>query len=173
MLLVLAVMVVGADAPSAGAQAAKIGVIDLQRVVVQSKKGQGVLEKLQAERQAKQREIDAEDGKIRKMEAELEKQASVLSVPARKEREKTIKDRARDLRRKVEDLNREFAERERGLQGELIKEIAQVVAVYGEENGFFLIMEVRAGGVMYGAPAADVTKDVIAAYDAGKGLEKK
>jgi outer membrane protein len=173
LLLGLAMIFVGADAPPVGAQAAKIGLVDLQRVVVESKKGQGVLAKLQAERGAKQKEIDGEDEKIRKMEADLAKQASVLSEAARKEREKAIRDRALALRRKVEDLSREFTEREREIRNRLILEIAEVVAAYGKENGFLLIMEVRAGGVMYGAPTADVTKEAIAAYDARKDSGKK
>lgn len=168
LLLGLAVIFAGADARPAGAQAAKIGLVDLQRVVVESKKGQEVLAKLNAERGAKQKEVDSEDEKIRKMEADLAKQASVLSEAARKEREKGIRERALTLRRKVEDLNREFTEREREIRGRLIREIAEVVAAYGKENGFLLIMEVRAGGVMYGSPTADVTKEAIAAYDGKK-----
>lgn len=173
MVLGLAVIFVGADAPPVGAQAPKIGLVDLQRVAVESKTGAVLLDKVRGERAAKQREIDAEDKKIRKMEADLEKQASVLSEAAKKEREKAILDRARDLRRRVEDLNREFTEKERELRNRMVLEIAEVVAAYGKENGFLLIMEVRAGGVMYRAPAADVTKEVIAAYDARTGSGKK
>lgn len=167
-LLVAVGMFVGANTPPLEAQSARIGLIDLQRVVVESKRGQEFLAKLRAEREAQQEKIDAEDGKIRKMEADFEKQRSVLSENARKEREKDIRQKTLDLRRKVEDLNREFSERDRELRGRLIQEIAQVVATYGEENGFLLIMEVRAGGVMYGNAAADVTKEVIAAYDGKK-----
>lgn len=173
LLLGLAVIFSGVDARPVEAQAAKIGLVDLQRVVVESKKGQSVLAKLKAERAAKQKEIDGEDGKIRKMETDLAKQASVLSEAARKEREKGIRERALALRRKVEDLNREFAEREREIRSHLIREIAEAVAAYGKENGFLLIMEVRAGGVMYGSPTADVTKEAIAAYDARKDSGKK
>lgn len=168
LLLVSVFMFAGASAPAAEAQAAKIGFVDLQRVVVESKKGQDLLAKLRSGREGKQKEVDAEEEKIRKMEGDLEKQRSVLSEAARKDREKAVLDRARELRRKVEDLNREFGEKERELQNQLIREIAGVVATYGEKNGYLLIMERRAGGVMYGNPTADVTKEVIAAYDGQK-----
>ncbi len=167
-LLVLAGSLMGANAPPVEAQAPKIGLVDLQRVVVESKRGQEFLAKLKTEREAKQKEIDAEDGKIRKLEGEFEKQRPVLSEDARKEREKAIRQKALELRRKVEDLNREFADREREIRGILIQEVAEVVAAFGEQNGFLLIMEVRAGGVMYGNPSADVTKEVIAAYNGKK-----
>jgi len=172
-LVVLAVIFVGADATPLRAQEGKIGLVDLQGVIVQSKRGQEVLAKLQTEREAKQREIDADEKKIRKMEADLEKQRSVLSELAVQEREKAIRSLARDLRRTVDDFNREFGERERGLRGQLLKEISAVVRSYGKENGYLLIMEIRAGGVMYGNEAANVTKGVVAAYDASVGSGKK
>ena len=98
---------------------------------------------------------------------------SVLSELAVQEREKAIRSLARDLRRTVDDFNREFGERERGLRGQLLKEISAVVRSYGKENGYLLIMEIRAGGVMYGNEAANVTKGVVAAYDASVGSGKK
>lgn len=172
-LLILAGVFLGADAPPLGAQTVKLGFVDLQKVLVESQRGRDVLAKLRAEREAKQREIDAQEKEIRQMEADLEKQRSVLSEIARKEREREIRKRRRDLGRVVEDLNRDFSERERELRDGLIREIATVVSAYGKKQGYLLILEVRAGGVMYGNDAADLTNEVIAAYDASKGSTKR
>ncbi len=173
MLLTLAVVFVGTGATPLGAQVAKIGLVDLQRVMVESKRGQQVLAKLKEERDAKQREIDEKEKEIRQMEANLEKQREALSETARKQRERTIRRRQRDLRRAVEDINRDFSEEERDLRDRLIKEIATVVRSYGKENGYVLIMEVRAGGVMYGSEAVDLSKEVTAAYDASVSSKKE
>lgn len=173
MLLALAVGFVGTTAVTMEAQEAKIGFINLQKVLLESKKGQAVLAKLQAEKEAKQKEIDAQEKKIRQMEADFEKKRSVLSDAARKERERAIRKQRRDLRRTVDDLNRDFTERERDIRDGLIKEVAAVVKSYGEKNGYLLIMEVRAGGLMYGNKAADLSEEVTAAYDATVGSGKK
>ncbi len=69
----------------------------------------------------------------------------------------------------MEDLNRSFGERERDLQQRLIQEVAIVVSALGKEKGYFMIMEKRLSGVMYGSEAADLTDEVIAAYDASAG----
>jgi len=172
-LLVLATVFVGADVTTLGAQTGKIGLVDVQKVLVVSKKGQDVLEKLQVEKEAKQGEIDAQEKKIRQMEKDLEKQRSVLSEDARREREREIRKRTRALRRMVEDLNRDFTERGRDLRARLVREIAEVVRTYGKKNGYVLIIEVREGGVMYGSETADLTKALIDAYDASVGSGKK
>lgn len=163
----------GAGAPPVKAQGAKIGFVDLQRVVIESRRGRDLLSKLQAERDVKQREIEAQEKKIRKMEADLEKQRSVLSENAMKDREREIRNQQRDLRRVVEDLNREFSERQRDLQAQLVQEVATVVRSYGKEKGYLLIMEVRSGGVMYGNEAADLTTAIIARFDASKGSSRR
>lgn len=168
-VLVLAGVLVGVGVIPGGAQTAKIGFVNIQRVVVGSKRGQEVLAKLQGEKDAKQREIEAEERKVLQLEADLEKQRSVLSEEAKKERERTIRDRRRDLRRTVEDLNRSFGEREQDLQQQLLREVTEVVRTYGKEKGYLLILEVRAAGVMYGSEGADLTDEVIAAYDASVG----
>ncbi|MFQ5655969.1 MAG: OmpH family outer membrane protein [Candidatus Methylomirabilales bacterium] len=174
MLLLATVSVfLGVDAPPVTAQTAKIGFVDLQRVLVESQRGRDILSKLQVERDAKQREIEAEEKQIRQMEADLEKKRSVLSEAARKEKERDIRKRQRVLRRTVEDLNREFSERERELRDQLIKEVADVVRKYGKEKGYLLIMEVRMGGVLYGSDAGDVTKEVITLYDTSRGSSKR
>jgi outer membrane protein len=167
-LLVLGLMAsfVGSDWVPAAAQSAKIGFVDLQKVVLESKRGKEAVTKLQAEKDAKQREVDAQEKKIRQMEADLEKQRSVLSEAARKERERTIRNAKVELKRTVDDLNRDFVERERDLRDRLIREVAEVVKAYGQKNGYTLIMEARAGGVMYGSDQADLSKEILAAYDA-------
>ena len=168
-VLVLAGAFVGVGVIPGRAQTVKIGFVNIQRVVVGSKRGQEILSKLQAEKDAKQREIEGEEKKVRQMEADLEKQRSVLSEEAKKERERAIRDRRRDLRRTVDDLNRSFGEREQDIQQQLLREVTEVVRTYGKEKGYLMILEVRAGGVMYGDDAANLTNDVIAAYDASGG----
>ncbi len=165
-LLVVAGIFLGADLAAVDAQEVKVGFVDLQRVLVGSQRGQDVLAKLRAQKEAKQREVEAEEKEIRQMEADLEKQRSVLSEAARRERDREIRKRRRNLGRTVEDLNRDFGEEERDLRDQLIREISTVVRKYGKEKGYLLIMEARAGGVMYGNDAADLTNEMIAAYDA-------
>ncbi len=172
-LLVLATLFCGVDVAPVGAEAVKIGLVDLQRVLVESKKGKEPLAKLKADMDAKNRDLEAQEKRVRQMEADLEKQQSVLSEAARKEKQKAIQKAQVDLSRTVDDLKREFGERERELRQRLVREVATVVQEYGKKNGYVLIMEMRAAGVMYSSDGADISKEIIAAYEGGGGSQKK
>ncbi len=172
-LLVLITLFFGVDGAPVGAEAVKIGLVDLQKVLVESKKGREPLTKLKADMDAKNRDLDAQEKKIRQMVADLEKQQSVLSEAARKDKEKVIQKAKVDLNRTAEDLNREFGERERDVRQQLVREVTTVVQDYGKKNGYVLIIEVRAAGVMYSSEGADISKEIIAAYDGGGGSQKK
>jgi outer membrane protein len=171
-LLVLVTLFFGLGGPPAGAEAIKIGLVDLQKVLVESKKGREPLTRLKADMDAKNRDLETQEKKIRQMVADLEKQQSVLSESARKEKEKTIQKAKVDLNRTAEDLNREFGDRERDVRQRLVREVTSVVQDYGKKNGYVLIIEVRAAGVMYSSEGADISKEIIAAYDGG-GAPKK
>ncbi|MGH7423766.1 MAG: OmpH family outer membrane protein [Candidatus Methylomirabilales bacterium] len=172
-LLVLVTLFFGVNGAPVGAEAVKIGLVDLQKVLVESKKGKEPLAKLKADMDAKNRDLDAQEKKIRQMVADLEKQQSVLSDAARKDKEKAIQKAKVDLNRTAEDLNREFGEREREVRQQLVREVTTVVQDYGKKNGYVLIIEVRAAGVMYSSEGADISKEIIAAYDGGAGSQKK
>jgi len=172
-LLVLVTLFFGVDGAPVGAEAVKIGLVDLQKVLVESKKGREPLAKLKADMDAKNRDLDAQEKKIRQMVADLEKQQGVLNEAARKDKEKAIQKAKVDLNRTAEDLNREFGERERDVRQRLVREVTTVVQDYGKKNGYVLIIEVRAAGVMYSSEGADISKEIIAAYDGGGGSQKK
>ncbi|MGH7478024.1 MAG: OmpH family outer membrane protein [Candidatus Methylomirabilales bacterium] len=172
-LLVLITLFFGVDGAPVGAEAVKIGLVDLQKVLVESKKGREPLTKLKADMDAKNRDLDVQEQKIRQMVADLEKQQGVLSEAARKDKEKAIQKAKVDLNRIAEDLNREFGERERDVRQRLVREVTTVVQDYGKKNGYVLIIEVRAAGVMYSSEGADISKEIIAAYDGGGGSQKQ
>src|SRR3970040_21418 len=172
-LLVLVTLFFGVDGSPVGAEAVKIGLVDLQKVLVESNKGREPLAKLKADMDAKNRDLDAQEKKIRQMVADLEKQQGVLSEAARKDKEKAIQKAKVDLNRTAEDLNREFGERERDVRQRLVREVTTVVQDYGKKNGYRLIIGVRAAGVMYSSEGADISKEIIAAYDGGGGVQEK
>src|SRR3972149_11311699 len=94
--------------------AVKLGFVDIQAVISQSKEGQGARNKGAAEAAEKQKEIGLKEAEHKRMDAELQKQAPVLSDAAKKDREEDIRRKLRDLKRLTEDFNRDLAKRESG-----------------------------------------------------------
>ena len=146
--------------------AVKVGFVDIQVVISQSKEGQAARGKVAAEAAEKQKEIGAKEAEIKQMDAELQKQTPILSDAAKKDREEEIRRKLRDLKRMTEDFNRDLAKRETELINDLLRDVSAVIRDYGKEKGFTLIVEKGQGGVIYGGDPADLTKEILERYNA-------
>jgi outer membrane protein len=170
-LLVAGLVAFALVASAAGAGAAdaaevpRIGVVDMQKVILESAKGQRARAQLQKETEAKQKDMNGREEEIRKLQADLERQRAVLSPTALKEKEDAIQRKIRDIRRIAEDSQRDLTKREGELVGEIQREAAQVIGEYGKEKGFQMVLE-RSAGVWYASERADVTKEIIDRFNA-------
>lgn len=154
-----------ASASWAADSGVRLGFVDLQAVISQSKEGQAAMNTVKAEAAQRQKEINTKEAEVKTMDADLQKQASALSEAAKKGKEEEIRRKLLDLRRVTEDFNRELAKREQELLNDLLKDLTAVIRDYGKEKGFTLIVEKGQGGVIYGADAADLTKEVLDRYN--------
>ncbi|MDD5558489.1 OmpH family outer membrane protein [Candidatus Methylomirabilis sp.] len=143
----------------------RLGFVDLQLVISQSKEGQAAMNTVKAEAAEKQKEISAKEAEIKQMDADLQKQASALSDAAKKDREEEIRRKLRDLKRVTEDFNRDLAKRESEMVNDLLRDLTVVIRDYGKEKGFTLIVEKGQSGVIYGNDAADLTKEILERYN--------
>ncbi len=141
--------------------AVKIGFVDVQAVITQSKEGLAARGKVAAEAAEKQKEIITKEAEIKQMDAELQKQNPILSDAAKKDREEEIRRKLRDLKRLTEDFNRDLAKRESELVNDLLRDVTGEIRDYGKEKGFTLIVEKGQGGVIYGSEPADLTKEIL------------
>lgn len=143
----------------------RLGFVDLQTVITQSKEGQTAMNTVKAEAAEKQKEISAKEAEIKQMDTDLQKQASVLSEAAKKDREEEIRRKLRDLKRVTEDVNRDLAKREGEMVNDLLRDLAALIRDYGKEKGYTLIVEKGQSGVIYGNDAADLTKEILERYN--------
>lgn len=150
----------------------RLGFVDLQTVITQSKEGQAAMDKVKAEAAEKQKEINARENEIKQMDADLQKQASALSEAAKKDREEEIRRKLRDLKRITEDVNRDLAKREGEMVNDLLRDLTTVIRDYGKEKGYTLIVEKGQSGVIYGSDAADLTKEILERYNARQAKKK-
>jgi outer membrane protein len=148
------------------AKSPKLATVDIQQLLMESKAGKQAKEKVEAERNLKQKEIAAREEEVSRLQRELEKQASILSEAARKEKQEAIDRKIRDLRRTYDDFNRDLQKKEGDLIRELLKDITVLIRDYGQQKGYALILERGQSGIIYGADEIDLTKEIIALYDA-------
>jgi len=145
------------------AQALRIGIVDMQEILNKSQKGMAVKQKLDQERATRQKDLDAKQQEVMKLQAEFEKQAPLLSEQAKREKAETIQRKQREAVRIAEDANRDFDKRVREVELDVSREILAVVQEYGKDQGFTLILE--RSMLVFASSAVDITSEIIKRYD--------
>ncbi|MGH7389226.1 MAG: OmpH family outer membrane protein [Candidatus Rokuibacteriota bacterium] len=143
----------------------RIGFIDVQRVLVRSAAGVAAREQLEKEKVGMQKEMDGRREELDKLREELEKKGALMSPDARREREDAIERKRRDAARLADDLQRELKRKEQQLIVKVRQELQGVIDKIGKQKGYYLILDGRNAGVIYWTPEADLTDEIIRAYD--------
>jgi outer membrane protein len=143
----------------------KIAFVDVQRVLARSAAGVTAREQLEREKAAMQKQVDGQRIDAEKLRDELEKKGQLLSADARREKQENLERKVRDVRRLVDDLQKELQKKEQEILARVLHDISGVVQKIGKEKGYTLIVERRGASVVWGAPDADVTEEVVRAFD--------
>ena len=143
----------------------RVGLIDLQRCLKESKEGQRVFQVLKKKKDNLQRRLNTRQKELLELRKELDKQAMMLSLDAKEDKEKTIERKTRELEYLYKDLNEEMARAQGKEKQRIFKELEKIIEKIGSEENYTLIMEKRAGGVLYFSKSIDITDHVIKAYD--------
>ena len=149
-----------AQAPAPGA---KIGFIDVQRVLVRSAVGVAAREQLEREKASMQKEIDAKLGELKALRDEIEKKAPLMTADARRDKQDTYERKQRDAARLADDFQKELAKKEQLMGRKVLQDLDGIIVQIGKERGFTLILEIRTA--LYISPESDLTDEVIRTYD--------
>ncbi|OGK88550.1 MAG: hypothetical protein A2X52_18210 [Candidatus Rokubacteria bacterium GWC2_70_16] len=154
-------------------QATRVAFVDVQRVLARSSAGVAAREQLEREKAAMQKQVDGHRGDLEKLRDELEKKGQLLSADVRKEKQDTLERKVRDVRRLVDDLQKELQKKDQDLSAKVLRDITGAVQRFGREKGYAMIVDARGAAVIYGAPEADLTEEVIRVFDEESRKVKK
>jgi outer membrane protein len=143
----------------------RVGLIDLQRCLKESKEGQKVFQILKKKKEDLQRRLNTRQRELLELRKEFDKQAMMLSMDAQEGKKRTIERKTRELEYLYKDLNEEMVRSQGKEQQRIFKELEKIIEKIGPEENYTLIMEKRAGGVLYCSKSIDITDQVIKAYD--------
>jgi outer membrane protein len=160
-----------AQAPAAATTpaATRIGFIDVQRVLARSAAGVSAREQLEREKAAMQKEMDGKRQELEKLRDELEKKGPLMTADARRDKQDTFERKRRDAARLADDFGKELEKKEAELLQRVLKEVGGIIERVGREKGYYLILERGRGGVLYASSEADLTDEVIRAFDLASG----
>ncbi len=143
----------------------KVGLIDIQRCLEESKEGQKVLGLLKKKKAVLQRQLDTKQKELLELRKELEKQSMMLTMNAQQDKRRIIERKTRELEYFFKDLNEDMRKAQEKEKKRMLKQLGKVIEKIGSDENFTLIIEKRAGGVLYWADSIDITEKVIRAYE--------
>src|SRR5262250_882825 len=172
LILVVGVVLAAAEpgmaqqpAPAAPASAARIAYIDVQRVLARSSAGVAAREQLEREKSVMQKEMDGKRVELEKLRDELEKKGPLMTADARREKQEVFERKRRDAARMMDDFQKELEKKEQVLLQRVLQDLSGVIEKVGKDRGYYMIVEKRGASVLYASADADLTDEIIRAYD--------
>lgn len=165
--------VAGFGVSAAEAQAGKIGVIDVQRLVTDSVAGKQALAGLKKLQDEKIAQGKAKSDEIEALRKRLNDGRLSLADDKIAELEKQVEDKITGLRRFQEDAEREFNKSREAAFGDIEKRVFPVIEQVGRESGFAFIFNKYQSGLVYAADGTDVTDQIIQRFDAAVAAQPK
>ena len=149
-----------------GADVAKIGVIDFQRVLMTSSEGKKAQGEINRKGKKMETELKQKGDAIEKIKKQLEREALVISKAKREEREREIRIKINDLKSLQKRYMQDFKTHEQRLVQRIQKSMKKIIDDLGKKEGYLLIIEKRQGGVLYFRQSIDLTDRLIMEYNA-------
>jgi outer membrane protein len=159
-----------------GAEVAKIGIIDFQRIIDTSNAGKRYAVEIKSQGKKMEQVLKEKEAEVEELKKALEQKALVMSQEAREEKERSLRIKMNDLRslrKRYLDILKELNLK---LSNRIKKDVFQIVEDIGKRGGYLLILEHHVGGVIYAPNAIDITDKVIEEYnslDAKRSEEEK
>jgi len=164
--LALTMLLAVGPAPAYAAESVKIGIIDLQKALNESKKGSAARDQLKNKFEKLQSNLKTQEAEIEKMKEELERQTTMLSPEAKFEKERELKRKLRDFQDQLNDYNQMIRKEELEVTQPIVQSLLDEANKLGKEQGFTLIIERQKAGVIYYSETMDITSQVIKRFDA-------
>jgi len=164
-LLVVTCVILAVPMAAAAADI-KIGVINVQEIIIKSKTGSQAFTQLKAKFAARENQLKAQGLQLKKANEDIMKQSSLLSDDAKRAKIAEFQAAASKYQQEMQKYQEDRVNEENSALAPLQKRMLEVTASYAQKNGFTVILD--AATVPYFEAGLDVTAQVKAAFDAGK-----
>ncbi len=157
--LLVSGMALAADKPT-------IGVVDLRKVMTESKIGkrnEAEFEKLVNDKKA---QLQKEEQKLQAMQQDFQKNQMVLTDAQKQEKQKEFQGKVDAYRKLQAEAQQTVTQKQGELTGKSLGDIKAIVAALAKEQNLSVVLDVPEQGVLYAQGGVDLTQQVIQRYDA-------
>jgi Skp family chaperone for outer membrane proteins len=172
LLLALGAGAVGAQSSSPSDAPAKVGIIDVQRLLFDSKVGKEALGELSNLRDQKRAEAETQQKEIEDLRSRLAEGRLSLSEEKLDELQKSLEQKVIDFRRFQDDAERELQEGQEEAFSVLERQVMPIIAQVGLEFGYTAIFNKFQSGLLFALDEADLTDLILQRFDQAGGQEE-
>lgn len=159
LFLGLALIVTGlVNVDAAQTSTQKVGFIDLQRTLLETKVGKNARKKFESEKKRKQAALDKKQRDFQKRAAELDRQKLVLKPEVLAQKQRELEKMYVEVTQTYAKLERELAEAQTKLIQDLLKKAGPVIKSIAKADGYTLILDRSA--VLWADQSHDITGKV-------------
>ena len=160
--------------------ALKVGLIDIQRAILESDEGKKALEKLKTQFDPKYKELQGKQVEIERLQKELRERERALSDEARAKLVRQIETKTKDFNRSREDLSAEAQQAQGDVINGIGKKVLKFLDEYAPRNGYQLVLDINAlpvanangraigqarNPVVWSGTGVDLTDEIIRLYN--------
>ena len=145
--------------PAMAADVAKIGVIDIQRIMSTSEQGKAAKAQIKEQSDKMTTALKEKGAEIEELKKQLERESMVMSKEKREEKEREFRIKLNDLKTLEKRYRGQLQAIEKKLAGEMRKAVFELVTEIGKKEGYLLI--INNFDVMYSPGSIDITDQVI------------
>ena len=164
-IIISGILIVGFLAQPAMAAETKIGIIDFQRVLEISDAGKTAQEEINEQGKKMESDLRERSDEIEALETKLERESMVMNSEVRQEKQREVRIKINDIKTLQKKYISDFKKMEAQIINQIQKDVFEVVAEMGQKGAYTLVMEKRAGGVVYTADSQDITDEVVKQYN--------
>ena len=149
------------------AEPVKIGYVDAQKILDNTKAGKKSKESMEEFIKSRQKIIDLDEAEIKQLQDDLMRQAAVLSPDARREKEESLQRKVVEYQRRAGEMNKEVQTKKKEVLDKFNAELEGVVKKVAERGGYSFVIDRNAeGGVLlYGKESFNLTDEVVKEFE--------
>lgn len=150
-------------APRIYAQALRIGVVDVQRALLETQQGQRAKNQLKQLFQRRQEQLDARQQELRRMREELERERNRISQDEMRRRMEEYQKQFVELQQNFVEYQQELAQREAELTKQIFVNLETVIRSVGMSENYTVIFD--QSGVVWSPQHLDLTDRIVQLYN--------
>ncbi len=144
-------------------QKVRIGVVNPDYILANSKEGKKILSELQALQKRKEAEIARRQKEIQSLQRKLQTQQGVMSSQAVQRLQEKIIEKQKALKRYVDDAKDELARANQKKLGAFQQKMLKVIRKVAKAKGLVVVLDKRQ--VIFSDPVIDISSEVIGELD--------